>query len=120
MERPITHPQATIAAADGSAHARRLDTPHPRAYATSYRRVQGLTNSPRNLPENLDLEIAFGRDLFQPGVVVREVPQPSDVHRFQRPEPLPPGTHRLLTGAVLLRHLRHGPSVGFPQDRDHL
>src|SRR4029453_14967712 len=79
-----------------------------------------LPFSPRDLLEDVDLELAVRHHLLEAAVFLLELPQALDVGGFQAAEMLPPGVDRLRTDAVLLGHLGHGPLVGLPEDRDHL
>jgi hypothetical protein len=74
----------------------------------------------RDLSHHPDLEIAFGHQLLELGVLLLELAEPPHVDRLELPEPLAPGVDRLLAYAVLLGHPGHGAPVRLTQDLDHL
>jgi hypothetical protein len=74
----------------------------------------------RDLLHDLNLEVALGQELLQPGVLLLEAAKRLDVGGFELAVSLAPQVQRLLADAVLLRYFRYRRLVGLAEDLDHL
>jgi hypothetical protein len=73
-----------------------------------------------DLLERVDRHLALGQHALQACVLCLKATQFLDITGFEYAELLAPDVDRLLTDLVLARGLSNLPSVGLPQDRDHL
>ena len=69
---------------------------------------------------DLDLDVTFGREPFEPGILLLQLAHAFDVVGVHAAEMLPPAIDHLFADALALGDLGHRILVGLAQDADHL